>query len=606
MSLASSRGSDSDHPSPMVRTLVRIIGLWSIGAGLFVFHGIAFHLTPWSQAIVNAIVAYKYPDTGQKDTTVLLFTEENLAQLDGSFPVPYELHARVLKGLSPPPSPERPSPYQPRAVLVDFGFVEKGSSQDIKLLGDAICELTGRNIGVYLALPPLPARPSDDQTRASKIRPELLACAIPVTAQMEAEYGVSGVLEYKDSGNTSLGTQVAPAFAMLPPDLKDVPRKSMEIIWGNGVAPLNKTWLCVEEPEEKRFARLAHRVASFVYALREGPLSVKQTCPYTRTISVGHLLNSDPNDPDPDVKSAVDGKTVFYGGGFLMASDTVVSPVFGELPAVYLHAMAYDNLRTFGANYKRADRGMVSTSSAVDGVLLLLIAAALVVVSPDKLARLPRPDPLLRWLALWLAAAWMVLAWQSVNLLVPETSLDKLLSAVLLIAPWFLVGAFAVLDPATAAPVSGFWGARGALMRRRRAEFRLRCLLTLISVPVAVLMVLAVDGWAGLQAAVLVALLCYFLYKLLVAKDTLFVATALLFVVASVISWLLNVGPRNIVAYLLFFEVARHLITHLDEAAAEYFRLRDQPHAFWDVVFRVCQRNEDEEERHAATAGPCG
>jgi CHASE2 domain-containing protein len=635
-------------PTRMVRTLVRIIALWALGAGLFIFHGIGFHLTPWSQAIINAIVKYKYPDTGQEDTTVLLFTEENLAELGGSFPVPYELHAQVLEKLSPP--------HQPRAVLVDFGFVAPASPEAIKRLSKAICtltrrsDLTGRTVDVYLVLPPLPEHPSAEQRRASEIQSALLnpkflpsflkgtsdfdppGCAIPVTAQMEAEYGVSGVLEYKDSGKTLLDCTdlrtdtcmdlradsrqpftPTPAFAMLPPDRKE----PMEIIWGNGVAPLNKYWFCVEQPRVQQprtalarlkegFARLTGRVAPLFQALREGPLSHKQLCPYTRTISVGHLLNSDPVDPDPDVTGAIDGKTVFYGGGFLMASDVVVSPVFGELPAVYLHAMAYDNLRTFGANYKRADRAFLSRSGAIDDVLLLLIAALLVLVSTDKLPRLPRPRPLFRWLALGLAAGWLLHAWRFRGLLVPQTSWDTLYSAVLLIPPMFLIGAFAALDPATALPASGFWGARAALMRQRRAEFRLRCLLTLISVPLSVLTVLAVDVWLGFQAAVLVALLCYFLYKLLVAKDAPFVVMAVLLGVASAISWLLNVGPRNIVAYLLFFEVARHVVTHLDHIAAEYFQLRDRPHAFWDVVFRVCLRNQDEEARHADPVGGWG
>jgi hypothetical protein len=616
-----------------LRTLVRIIALWGVGAGLFIFHGIGFHLTPWSQAIINAIVAYQYPPTGQEDTTVLLFTEKNLAELRGSFPVPYELHARVLENLSPPPLPDRPSPYRPRAVLIDFGFVAQASSEAIDRLRGTICALTKRNVGVYLVLPPLPRDPSAEQVQASKIQSALLdptflpetsssdlpGCAIPVTAQMEDQYGVSGVLEYKDSGKTWLDCPdvrtasctdlrkrltLTPAFAMLPPDLEDMPKRPMEIIWGNGVADLNTSWLCVKR-QETWLVRLRHRVDQLLGALREGPLPHKQLCPYTRTISVGHLLNSDPVDPDPDVKGAIAGKPVFYGGGFLMASDTVSSPV-GELPAVYLHAMAYDNLRTFGANYKRADRHFGSTSGAIDSVLLLLIAALLILAATDQPRRLPRPTPLFRWLALGVAAAWLVLAWRFPSLLVPQTSWDKLVSAVLLIPPMLVVGAYAVLDPATAPPASGFWGARAALMRQRRAEFLLRCLLTLISVPLAALTVLAVDVWLGFQATVLVALLCYFLYKLLVAKDAPFVVMAVLLGVASAISWLLNGGPRNIVAYLLFFEVARHVITHLDDIAAEYFHLRDQPHAFWDVVFRVCQRNQDEEERHADSVGGWG
>jgi CHASE2 domain-containing sensor protein len=114
-------GSAPDHPvppasqpSPAVRTLARFAALWIIGALLFVFHGISLHLTPWSQAIVNGIVKYGYPTRGQADTTVILFTEENLKNLQESYPVRYERHAEVLEALAA---------YQPRAVFVDFAFV---------------------------------------------------------------------------------------------------------------------------------------------------------------------------------------------------------------------------------------------------------------------------------------------------------------------------------------------------------------------------------------------------------------------------------------------------------------------------------------------------
>ncbi len=87
-------------PSPTVRTIVRLLALSAIGALLFVFHGISLHLTPWSQAIINGIVKYAYPTTGQDDTTVVLFRERNLRELNEAYPVSYDRHADVLEALS--------------------------------------------------------------------------------------------------------------------------------------------------------------------------------------------------------------------------------------------------------------------------------------------------------------------------------------------------------------------------------------------------------------------------------------------------------------------------------------------------------------------------
>jgi len=90
----------SDGPSASTRTLVQFVFLAALGALLFNFHGISMHLTPWSQAIVNAIVKFTYDQTGQDKTLVVLFREENLATLKESFPISYARHAEVLEALT--------------------------------------------------------------------------------------------------------------------------------------------------------------------------------------------------------------------------------------------------------------------------------------------------------------------------------------------------------------------------------------------------------------------------------------------------------------------------------------------------------------------------
>ncbi len=75
----------------------------------------------------------------------------------------------------------------------------------------------------------------------------------------------------------------------------------------------------------------------------------------------------------------------------------------------------------------------------------------------------------------------------------------------------------------------------------------------------------------------------------------------------------INLGPRNIVAYVAFFEVARHLMRHADEAAEKYFALRrahPRPEewgvgagvlAAVDWLFTLCCRGDHEETRHEGT-----
>ena len=335
-------------------------------------------------------------------------------------------------------------------------------------------------------------------------------------------------------------------------------------------------------------------------------MSAKLRCPYTRTISVGHLLTT---SGDQDVHDALAGRAVFYGAAFQLTGDRVISPVYEELPGVYLHAMAYDNIATFGRDYKRAHREMVVVAgrqlaipiaALVDGLLLLVTVGILLLVDEPALTsglrrRLIQVPPSVRWIALGAAGALVTAA----------VVMPSMLSSVFVGLP-LVLGAFAFLhlakpqDTATA-ETQGFVG---------------RLLVASGVIVVGVTLFLVVDRSLGLEAALLLVVLpAYFLYKVLIAKDVLFVATAALLVLSSLVSFLppINLGPRNVIAYVAFFEVARHLIGHADKAAAEYAKLRRaHPEARdWgisrrmlaalDGLFRLCART-DKEKRHVDAA----
>jgi CHASE2 domain-containing sensor protein len=567
----------------VARALAQFLFLSAIGVVLFMFHGISLHLTPWSQAIVNGIVKYAYPPDGQDDTTVVLFREENLAELAESFPVSYARHAEVLEALSV---------YRPRAVFVDFAFIDARSPEDQAMLGRAICDLNARGkVPVYLAAP----APSSGRDPGPPINAPLLECAEPVNAQMDVERGVSGVLTYlHGSGTTAF--RWTPAFAMYDarerlasrPRLTPEDAQPMEIIWGNLASKLNESWMhCTSE------AALWH----LVNILRENPLAAKRTCPHTNTISVVHLLGPH----NEGVRRAVEGKAIFYGGNFQMVGDRVISPVYDDLPGVYLHAMAYDNLVTFGSTYKRADHHGLSLSSVVNGVLLLFTVILLLLVDkPPAFARallgqLATVSPWIKWLALGVALLLI-----GITIAFPTS-----LAAVLLLLP-LLLGMVAVLHLAATRPP------QPASAR----QFLRVCALGVGILVVAALMFLVVDTRYGIEAALLLVVLPgYFVYKALVARDVLFVATSGLLVAAAVVSFLppINLGPRNIVAYVAFFEVARHLMRHADAAAEKYFALRRaHPRAEeWGVgagvlvavdwFFTLCGRGDHEEMRHEGT-----
>jgi len=398
----------------------------------------------------------------------VLFREDNLRQLDVQYPVPYGMHAQVLDALAS---------YRPRAVFIDFAFID--AREDDGSLAKALCGLhrpkDGAPIAVFIAAP-----------TGAAVRKNLLDCAREASPEMQEGEGVSGVLTYASRVDKmpTAAFALAAANPALRFDARDT-KDPLEIIWGKGVAPLNRKWMKCEEPS---------LWAGIRAMLKEGPLAVKIACPYTRTITVGHLLNF---SGDRDVEDALRGRTVLYGAGFRLTGDQVSSPVYAELPGVYLHAMAYDNLVTFGKAYKRAKR---------DGLGAKITDAALLLIASILLVRYPRRPPR--------AAATF-------------------------------------------------------------AEFKSQLRHGVVVAAVAALTILGLVAFAGFDVGLLAIFVAYVLYRWRVTEDRGFVLlVGVTLVTALFYYYVMNLGPRNILAFLVFFEVVRHVQQHVKYAAERYVELK--------------------------------
>ena len=595
------------RPNATMRILVQGLLLSAAGVWLLIYHGLPLQLTPWSQAIVNAIVSHVYPLTGQADTAVVLFREENLTQLDASFPVPYERHVDVLDALAA---------YRPAAVFIDFAFMDPRPADDVKRLGHAICRLRDsrqdeqRTVAVFLAAAPPAEGPSPRP--AGGIPRELLACATPVDAQMDAERGVSGVITYAACRQEPCqGTPSMPsaAFAMHHARVGSVDRaltgprdaEPMEIIWANGLSPLNEKWMQCRPPLAA--VGLVAAVQDLM-TLWDNPLATKRKCPYTHTVSVVHLLGPF----DPDVKQAVGDKAVFYGASFVMAGDRVASPVYDDLPGVYLHAMAYDNLRSYGPDYKRAEQ---HPASWVANVILLVFTVFLLLVADEPLLparRLFGSGVIAAERAGYVKVAAIALAIASVAL----TVIARPKNPGVYLLPALVFGMLAFIHVVATRPL----GPRGETTSAP-VRFLTRCLLGGLIVAVVLASFLGVVKVAGFENGLLLVLLPgYFVYKAVVSRDWLFVVTSVLMLCSAVVCYLppFNLGPRNIVGYVAFFEAARYLIKEANRVAEKYVALRAayREPAQWgewarlvpiaDRIFTFLLRGDDKEDTDEGTA----
>lgn len=153
--------------------------------------------------------------------------------------------------------------------------------------------------------------------------------------------------------------------------------RDLEIVWATRPHSINMKWMrckcfagdkeCLELRERRGGNEsdvetiedsLPWRFATAVFT----PDALKQTCAPLGTVPVEALLNweADPTAgemedefrrTDEDLEAILQDKVVFYGADVTAAADLIYPPTHDRLAGVYMHAMAMDNLLTYGPDY---------------------------------------------------------------------------------------------------------------------------------------------------------------------------------------------------------------------------------------------------------------
>lgn len=326
----------------------------------FQFKGIGETLSPWSQATINLISTLFYKTDGRDHSTVVLFREsdlENIAKIKSenlSYPLSYATHIEVLDALGR---------HHPKAILVDFSFMDQRPGDDVNELIKAFCELHHYKTKVYLST-------FNYWQKNHGLREEIYlrsfnhdtsnGCYKIVPVEFAAEENglvhtfnlwqnskddpaltiPSGVLEiYKDyvsiKNDSLISNKNQPSFK----DQQSF-KVPMDVVWG------------VRAPEVGRSDKPCSKfklTETLFNLIKNGPMSLSRDCPYNNTLSVFSLFY----ETSDDVDALIADKLILYGGSFKGSSDVFNSPAHGEIPGVYLLAMALDNLNVYGADYKK-------------------------------------------------------------------------------------------------------------------------------------------------------------------------------------------------------------------------------------------------------------
>ena len=159
--------------------------------------------------------------------------------------------------------------------------------------------------------------------------------------------------------------------------------KAMAVQWGRSVAPvvssreLISTSQCV--PDDPSFStRIGNAFASLVAAFNSGLDEhavdrVRPPCPYAITIKEEDLASE-------KARGLLQGRAVLIGQSLRGIHDIVESPVHGQIPGVYLHAMALDNLLNWHTSYYKPSDAL--WPKLLLGFFVSWIAAALLRADP--------------------------------------------------------------------------------------------------------------------------------------------------------------------------------------------------------------------------------
>lgn len=312
-----------------------------------------------SQDSANRILGPLYPTTGRDQVSTILWRDSTLATQKLTWPIPLARHARALNAILT---------YRPRAVFVDIVYSNDRGDPGVEAMREEIENYAEARIPLLFAapsqvgeaiIPALKSALSDDKLVGV---PEPIEDGFTRTYPEEVKVGTA---IYKTAAFRLLQLTGATDDSMQVQS--DRMRRSIEIFWGTEVAPINRDIIeaCASAAPETPAQRL---LAALVQ-----PGTLTRPCPYAPQIPIEAILDS---TRDPRFAELITGKFIVLGFSVLSVPDEVMTPVNGRLPGAHLHAMALDNLLTFGERYK--SREPEALFKAIKAVAVVLMLAALV------------------------------------------------------------------------------------------------------------------------------------------------------------------------------------------------------------------------------------
>lgn len=306
---------------------------------------------------LDQIFAKFYPDKAQDVPLVVLINEQSIKHMHNAgdivaneWPLTYGDHASLLKGIAA---------LQPQSIFLDIYFRnERSTDAGFDRLISAINTVTDAGINVYLAS-------AQTQEGITKTQEKLqnVATLTEVSWTLPSDlYPLK--LPNDDDYLNSAAFDLYQDFCQSKPDRceKNIINSQAEPIavqWGGSVATDPVTGAIHPDCKDIEAGPIAFAkqlvIEGLGYGLLESRSVLGRYCPFHQNIHIEALIEASRRGDESlaDARNLVKDRVVLVGMNLTGLQDRVFSPVHGEMPAVFVHAMALDNLIAKGNEYRR-------------------------------------------------------------------------------------------------------------------------------------------------------------------------------------------------------------------------------------------------------------
>lgn len=311
-----------------------------------------------------------------------------------SWPLAYGQHARLL---------ERLRQARPAALFIDFQFESRRDDPTLPALMDTLCAFRADGIPVFLA--------AGSEAAEGRLRPELEALrdgqGRPCFEKVAVAHEPSPIdrLSWTYPLRGEAGGEAIPSAALaLAEALRGEPllephahHDTLGLVWGSTDRHGGPAWI-ETAPDQGHDGEDHAEAATRHYCRAPGwrdlvPLQSffahvagfapdrRPHCPMQASLQALELTAPKTDEQAQAQAALIRGRAVLYGGSF-DPNDFITSPLQAELPGVYLHAQAADNLLRFGRDWRHPEIAAGHGHAAewgFTGAAMLVLALALAV-----------------------------------------------------------------------------------------------------------------------------------------------------------------------------------------------------------------------------------